>query len=48
MDTYGRNGIEIIGVIMSGHDGRRGFIHHTTVKKEYRGQAIGKNWLIQR
>ena len=33
---------KIIGVIMSGHDGRRGFIHHTTVKKEYRGQGIGK------
>lgn len=27
---------------MSGHDGRRGFIHHTTVKQEYRGQGIGK------
>lgn len=23
---------------MSGHDGRRGFIYHTTVRKEYRGQ----------
>lgn len=33
---------EIIGVIMSGHDGRRGFIHHTTVKTEYRGMGIGK------
>lgn len=33
---------KIIGVIMGGHDRRRGFIHHTTVKKEYRGQGIGK------
>ena len=33
---------EIVGVIMSGHDGRRGFIHHTTVKTEYRGKGIGK------
>lgn len=33
---------ELVGVIMSGHDGRRGFIHHTTVKTEYRGQGIGK------
>jgi len=23
---------EIIGIIMSGHDGRRGLIHHTAVK----------------
>ena len=33
---------KIVGVIMSGHDGRRGFIYHTTVKKEYRGRGIGK------
>lgn len=33
---------ELIGVIMSGHDGRRGFIHHTTVRDEYRGKGIGK------
>lgn len=33
---------EIVGVIMSGHDGRRGFIYHTTVKNEFRGKRIGK------
>ena len=33
---------EIIGVIMSGHDGRRGYIHHTAVKTSERGQCIGK------
>ncbi len=33
---------KLIKVIISGHDGRRGFIYHTTVKKEYRGQGIGK------
>lgn len=33
---------ELVGVIMSGHDGRRGFIHHTTVRTEYRGKGIGK------
>lgn len=33
---------KLVGVIMSGHDGRRGFIHHTAVKEEYRGQGIGK------
>lgn len=32
----------IVGVIMSGHDGRRGFIYHTTVKEECRGQGIGR------
>lgn len=33
----------IVGVILSGHDGRRGFIHHTTVLKTYRKQGIGQN-----
>ena len=33
---------ELVGVIISGHDGRRGFIYHTTVKEKYRGQGIGK------
>ena len=32
---------EIIGVILSGHDGRRGFIHHTAVKVSERGSGIG-------
>lgn len=33
---------QLIGAILSGHDGRRGFIYHTTVKKEYRKQGIGR------
>ena len=33
---------KIIGVILAGHDGRRGFIYHTTVNQEYRKQGIGK------
>ena len=31
----------IVGVILSGHDGRRGFIHHTAVHPGCRGQGIG-------
>ena len=31
---------KIIGVILSGHDGRRGFIHHTAVSVEYRNRGI--------
>lgn len=33
---------EVIGVIISGHDGRRGYIYHTAVKPEYRRQGIAK------
>ena len=38
---------EIIGVIMSGHDGRRGFIHHTAVKLSARKQGVG-SLLVER
>ena len=31
----------LTGVILAGHDGRRGFIYHTTVAAEYRRQGNG-------
>ena len=33
---------KIIGVILCGHDGRRGYIYHTAVNSDYRGKGIGK------
>ena len=33
---------KIIGVIMAGHDGRRGYIYHTAVLPPYRNQGIAK------
>ena len=36
------DGDEIVGVILCGHDGRRGVIHHTAVKAELQGRGIGK------
>lgn len=32
---------EIVGVIMAGNDGRRGYIYHTSVNPQYRNQKIG-------
>lgn len=32
---------EIIGVILSGHDGRRGYINHTAVNEAVRKQGVG-------
>jgi ribosomal protein S18 acetylase RimI-like enzyme len=37
----------IVGVIMSGHDGRRGYIYHAAVDTEYRGCGIGHT-LVQK
>ena len=36
---------EIIGVILSGHDGRRGYIYHMAVKNSERKQGIGRKLL---
>ena len=33
---------KIIGVILCGHDGRRGYIYHTAVNSYYRGNGIGR------
>lgn len=31
----------LVGAILAGHDGRRGYIYHTVVSPEYRGKGIG-------
>ena len=33
---------KIVGVIIAGHDGRRGYIYHTAVLPAYRNQGIAK------
>ena len=35
------DGETLAGVILCGHDGRRGYIYHTVVHPEYRKQGIG-------
>ena len=31
---------KVVGVIMAGHDGRRGYLHHTAVSPDHRRQGI--------
>lgn len=33
---------KIIGTVLCGHDGRRGYIYHVMVSDAYRNQGIGK------
>lgn len=35
----------IIGVILTGHDGRRGYIYHMAVDEPYRNRGIGRQLL---
>jgi N-acetylglutamate synthase len=37
----------IIGTILSGHDGRRGYIYHLTVHPDYRRQGLGRKLVVQ-
>jgi ribosomal protein S18 acetylase RimI-like enzyme len=36
---------KIVGAVMCGHDGRRGWIYHLAVAPEYRGRGVGKTLL---
>jgi ribosomal protein S18 acetylase RimI-like enzyme len=37
-DTEGR----LIGAVLCGHDGRRGFVYHLAVDPKHRGQGVGR------
>ncbi len=42
LSTIARTENSIIGAVLCGHDGRRGFIYHTGVESAYRKQGIAK------
>lgn len=42
-----KNEEKIVGVILTGHDGRRGIIHHMCVHPDYRRQGIAR-MLVQK
>ena len=33
---------DIIGAVLSGHDGRRGYIHHLAVRQDWRDRGVGR------
>lgn len=37
-----RDGAQLIGAILCGHDGRRGYLHHLAIAPEYRGRGLGR------
>lgn len=42
MSFTAHNRTKLLGAILAGHDGRRGYIHHLAVDPMYRKQGIGK------
>ncbi len=32
----------IVGTVLAGHDGRRGYLHHLAVARDHRGRGIGR------
>lgn len=41
MSFVARENNDLVGAILCGHDGRRGYIHHLAVRAEYRRQGLG-------
>ncbi|MEA4908810.1 MAG: GNAT family N-acetyltransferase [Anaerolineaceae bacterium] len=42
MSFVARDQDKLVGAVLCGHDGRRGFLHHLAVDPAYRRQGIGK------
>lgn len=42
LSLVARDGGEIVGAVMCGHDGRRGYLYHLAVAASHRGQGIGR------
>ncbi|OGV62641.1 MAG: hypothetical protein A3K19_08620 [Lentisphaerae bacterium RIFOXYB12_FULL_65_16] len=37
----------IVGAVLSGHDGRRGYLHHLAVLPSHRGMGLGQNLMMR-
>ncbi len=42
LSLVARDGSRLVGAVLCGHDGRRGFLYHLAVIPEYRGRGVGR------
>ena len=42
LSLVARDSSRLVGAVLCGHDGRRGFLYHLAVISEYRGRGIGR------
>ena len=47
MSFIARRDAVVVGAILGGHDGRRGYIHHLAVHENHRRQGIGRSLVEQ-
>ncbi len=47
MSFVALSSVKVVGVVLAGHDGRRGYIHHLAVHPEYRRKGIARQ-LVER
>jgi putative acetyltransferase len=47
MSFLALDGPVVVGVVLGGHDGRRGYVHHLAVDDDHRRQGIGRQ-LVER
>ena len=43
MSFVARHKNKIVGAVLCGHDGRRGYLHHLAVHADFRNQGIGRS-----
>jgi N-acetylglutamate synthase len=42
MSRVACDGAALVGTVLAGHDGRRGYLHHLAVSPDWRGRGIGR------
>jgi ribosomal protein S18 acetylase RimI-like enzyme len=42
LSLVARDGTRLVGAVLCGHDGRRGFLYHLAVLPEYRKRGVGR------
>jgi putative acetyltransferase len=42
LSSAARDGVRLVGAVLAGHDGRRGFLHHLAVAADRRGAGTGR------
>jgi putative acetyltransferase len=42
LSLLARDGLRLVGAVLRGHDGRRGYLDHMAIVPEYRGRGLGR------